>query len=350
MRKPRYLLVLAVATAALLAVGVTACGSSGSDDATASSGKLDPEHPTKVTVVAEWNFYAAHAPVIAAVEHGFYEEEGIEVDFTAPGTPGDQVKYMMAGRSDIALTQPMEVPLSRSKGIPIKIIGDLFGSNPTGLMTDPENSGITKPQELEGKTIGSTDTPDATGAISTMMENLGISDFKEVNVGEGGVPLLQQGKVDAIHALYPGEVILLEKETGKKFPFFEYTKYGVPNYPLLSWVAKDEYIESNPEVIEAFLNGTKKGMELMQSNEAAFDKTMEYIIGENNVFTPEQHEAIRSVTPKYWDTSEEVSPKVIEEMVEWMETVKVNGAPWISEGEVEPVSEYVTDEFAPGSK
>ncbi|MFN8164332.1 MAG: ABC transporter substrate-binding protein [Solirubrobacterales bacterium] len=336
------------AVAALLAVVLSACGSSGTGDATASGGKLDPKNPTKVKVVAEWNFYAAHAPVIAAIEHGFFEEEGIEVEFTAPGTPGEQVKYMVAGRSDIALTQPMEVPLSRANGIDVKIVGDLFGSNPTGLMTDPDKSGITKPEELEGKTIGSTNTPDATGSISTMMENLGISDYKEVNVGEGGVPLLEQGRVDAIHALYPGEVILLEKETGKKFPFFEYIDYGVPNYPLLSWISTDKYIEENPEVIKAFLNGTKKGMELMKSDAAAFDETMEYIKKENNVFTSEQHEAIRSVTPQYWDLSEEVKPQVIEEMAEWMQTVKVNGKPWLAESDVEPVAEYVTDEFAPG--
>src|SRR4029077_7556637 len=49
---------------------------------------------TKITVIAEWLPWAAHAPVFAAIDQGFFAKHGLDVNYIGPPNAGDQMKFV----------------------------------------------------------------------------------------------------------------------------------------------------------------------------------------------------------------------------------------------------------------
>jgi ABC-type nitrate/sulfonate/bicarbonate transport system substrate-binding protein len=323
---------------ALAAIGLTACASQPSSSSPAAMGKLSPASPAKITVVAEWSFWAAHAPVIAAIQNGYYNKLGLDVNFIAPAATGDQVKYLLGGRAQIVLTQPMDVVLSRAKGINIKMIGALFKSNPNGLLVNPSSGATADAATLAGKTVGDTNTPDSAGTIATIEKSARIS-VNPVSVGQSGLPALMRGKIDALYALYCGERAVVKTLTGKSWPFIKASAVGVPDYPLLVWTTTDSYASSHPAVIKAFLRGTVEGAQRIKADPAAYQQAIGYIKAQNKVYTPAEHEAMAAATGPFLSLNARISPAIITAMVKWMKGIQVNGGPWLALSE--PTASYL---------
>jgi putative hydroxymethylpyrimidine transport system substrate-binding protein len=300
----------------------------------------------KITVVAEWLLWSAHAPVLAAIQEGYYEDLGLEVNFVAPPNPGDQVKFVVGNRAQIGLTQEPDVILSVGKGIPIKMVGQLWDENPTGLLLRPD-SGIKTPKDLVGKTLGVTNTPDATGPVQTIIAKAGVdpSKVKVVNPGYGGIPLLLKKKIDGLHSVVGGEPSVIGLETGESWPFMRYTRFGVPNFPLLVWFTTNNYAKEHPDVIRAFIKGTARGMRDVRTNKADFAAAMDTIKKANSVFTAEQHDASAADVKPYWATSPALNPSILKQTRDWMTTVKVGGSTWLPKNQVKPVAAYYTNAY-----
>jgi NitT/TauT family transport system substrate-binding protein len=91
------------------------------------------------------------APLHIAYEKGFFKEEGLEVELVrmAPGTGFD---VFAAGQVDASFALLASMPLPLSNGLAAKITTGLH----TGcdIVLVKADSGITKPQDLIGKTMG----------------------------------------------------------------------------------------------------------------------------------------------------------------------------------------------------
>jgi putative hydroxymethylpyrimidine transport system substrate-binding protein len=311
-----------------------------------SASRTDSPKLTKITVVAEWLLWAAHAPVIAAIDNGYYKQLGLDVRYIAPPNPGDQVKFVVGGQAQIALTQEPDIILSVGKGIPVKMVGELWNQNPTGLLVNPA-SGIKSVKDFPGHTFGVTNTPDATGPFATLLSRAGIpaSKVKIVNPGYGGIPLLLKHRIDALHAVAGGEPSVVRVATHQNWPFIRYTDYGTPNFPLLVWFSSNSYIKSHPDVVRAFIKGTEMGLKAIQSSPAAFKAAMDVIKKSNHEFTPAQHDASALDSRPYWASNPAISPSVLQQTINWMTTVKTQEGTWLPSNEKKPLSDYYTNAY-----
>jgi ABC-type nitrate/sulfonate/bicarbonate transport system substrate-binding protein len=296
----------------------------------------------KITVVAEWLLWAAHAPVVAAINEGYFRRLGLDVNYIAPPNPGDQMKFVAGGRSQISLTQTPDVIRARGAGIPVKIVGRLWSGQPTGILSLPE-SGIKGPKDLIGKTIGLAQTPDHLGGFHTIMTKAGAdaSKVKVVDKGYAGVELLMSKKVDAIYSVLGGEYSVVRLLIKKKPNFMFSTDYGVPNYPLLIWFSTDSYIKKHPDVIKAFLKGTQLGARAVIQAKPVLKRAMAKIESSNKVFKPDQHQAGLDDIKSLFTTNTSVSPAIIDATVKWMRSVIVKGSPWLPASQVKPSSQYL---------
>ena len=108
-----------------------------------------PAELKKVKFLLNWTIAADHSPYFVALEKGWYEEAGLDVEVIIGQGSGYSVTAIDAGTADIAIADAPVVFQYRQQGAMAKIIGIIFDNHPNSMYYW-EDSGITKPQDLVG--------------------------------------------------------------------------------------------------------------------------------------------------------------------------------------------------------
>lgn len=279
--------VLAVVMAGVMTLSLAACGSSNSTaDTTAAAGSAadttaaaaDASEDTadttaaateksgelrEMNVVLDWYPNALHTFIYTAIERGYYEEEGLDVHIQFPANDNDALALVAAGRAQIGLYYEHDIIQAvANQNVGIKSIGAVVQA-PLNIILSLKDKNILSPKDLEGKTIGYSGTALSESLVYTMMQAVGasIDDVEMVNVGFELMSSMTTGNVDAtIGCLVNHEVPELEHE-GFEVNYFSVSDYGIPNYYEGVFLANNDMIENEPEVLEAFLRASAKGFE-----------------------------------------------------------------------------------------
>ena len=155
---------------ALVAVGiagsmmlVAACGDSSSSsdsgateetsEGDAGAEEAAPAELTKVKYVQPWVIQGESAGQFAAVEQGFFAEEGLDVEII-PGGPDVRAGALLAsGSADFAVMNPSGVYTNRQEGIPVVGVGGINQSDGLFIMCKT-STGIDGFEDLAGKKVG----------------------------------------------------------------------------------------------------------------------------------------------------------------------------------------------------
>jgi NitT/TauT family transport system substrate-binding protein len=106
-----------------------------------------------ITFVTDFGYLGRHAYYFVALEKGYYRDAGLEVDIVRGQGSADAVKQIGAGSAQVRFAEAASVILGRaSDGVPVKTIAEIYAKPPHAIFTF-EGSGITKPADLEGRTI-----------------------------------------------------------------------------------------------------------------------------------------------------------------------------------------------------
>jgi NitT/TauT family transport system substrate-binding protein len=140
------------AAQALAATTLAACGSDDTSSDGASGG--DAGGLTPVTLQLQWLPQAQFAGYYAAVDQGFFEEEGLDVEIVPSG--GDIVPQdaLANGDADYAIAWVPKVLGSIEQGADLTNVGQIFQRSGT-LQVAWADSGIDSVADFEGKKIGS---------------------------------------------------------------------------------------------------------------------------------------------------------------------------------------------------
>jgi putative hydroxymethylpyrimidine transport system substrate-binding protein len=249
----RAALALTVAFAAL-ALGLTACG--GGDDATPGSAS-DPE---PFTLELDWFVNPDHAGIYSALDRGFLEQEGLDVNPQVPSDPSAPIKEVAAGRVDLAVSYEPEVLLARQQGLDVQAVAAIVDRPLTSLISLPAG-GIATAVDLDGKTVGTAGIPYQSDYLQTILQAAGLPGdaAKEINVGLNLLPTLIGGKVDAILGGFRNIEGVDLQQRGLHPRIVPVDRLGVPTYDELVLVARRSTVEDHPEAIRAFLAGLTKG-------------------------------------------------------------------------------------------
>jgi NitT/TauT family transport system substrate-binding protein len=144
-RKTR-LFIAALSSVTLLA----ACGTAdtGSTATPAQSGALTP-----IKLQLQWFYQAQFAGYIAAVDQGFYKEQGLDVQLLEGGTDIVPQTVLAQNKADYAVAWVPKALASREQGANITDVGQIFGRSGT-YQVSWKDSGITSPAQFKGKKIG----------------------------------------------------------------------------------------------------------------------------------------------------------------------------------------------------
>jgi NitT/TauT family transport system substrate-binding protein len=141
----------ALALVALLAVA--ACGGDDDESSSSDSGSQSSSEPTKVKLQLQWFTQAQFGGYIAAVEQGFYKEEGLEVEILEGGTDIVPQTQLAQGQADYAIAWVPKALQSREQGAEITDVGQVFQRSGT-LQVAFKDANITTAADLKGKKVG----------------------------------------------------------------------------------------------------------------------------------------------------------------------------------------------------
>lgn len=222
----------------------------------------------EIDVVLDWYPNALHAFMYVAIEKGYYAEEGLQVNIRFPSNANDAIALVAAGRADIGLYYQQDVIQVRAQqNVPVKSIGAVVQA-PLNIVLSLAEENISAPGDLVGKTIGYAGTELSEALIRSIMEYAGAdySDVTMIDVGFDLMSSMTTGNVDAtIGCLVNHEVPQMEEE-GFSVNWFDLDDYGVPTYYEGVFLANDDAIEGDSEMLAAFLRASEKGFADMKAN------------------------------------------------------------------------------------
>ena len=221
----------------------------------------------------------ANLPFVAAYvaqEEGFFEEQGLEVEILH-STRGQHLQLLLAGDVDFTTAATAAVLKRRSDPeVPIVAIA-LFGQRGQQAYMALRRSGIESLDDWEGRTFGyKTSVPPD---YLAMLEAAGVdrSTIREVNAGFDP-RVLTEGKVDVLAVFKSNEPYIVRNLPDSSFELnmWDPADFGVPTMGL-TYIARQETVDRNPDMAERFLKATLKGIEYIIDNpEGALDTVMEY--------------------------------------------------------------------------
>lgn len=214
----------------------------------------------KITLALDWYPNANHAGLFLAQERGYFADAGLEVELYTPSDPTVVLQTVAAGRDDYGISYQTDVLLARAEDLPVVSVVALVQHPLMGVMT-LEGSGIERPADLAGTTVGYPGIPSQQAFLSTMMESDGasIDDLELINVDFNLVPALISGQTQAVMgAFWSHEPILAEQE-GYPVSMMRVEDWGVPDYYELVLVASEDTVSGDPQQIEALAGAMQRG-------------------------------------------------------------------------------------------
>lgn len=106
-----------------------------------------------VTLQLKWVTQGQFAGYFVAKDKGFYEEEGLDVTIKPGGPDINPQQVLAGGGADVVIDWMPSALATREKGVPVVNIAQPFKKS--GLeLTCRKETGITKPEDFKGKTLG----------------------------------------------------------------------------------------------------------------------------------------------------------------------------------------------------
>ena len=225
----------------------------------------------KVTIKYDWLISNGQIGDVVAVENGYFEEAGFEVEFS-PGGPNSQtVPPVISGAATLGqFSETTQLFNARASGVPVKILACGYRTGPYAFTSKPEKP-LRSVEDLKGLRIGI--QPTARFLIDAIAAKNGIDagDLTVVNVGFDKAPLVR-GEVDTVGGWITNTQAL--SVIGEDRVDLLVRDLGLPSYANV-YFATDDAIETNAEILARFIAATGRGWGWTHANpEDAVRKTV----------------------------------------------------------------------------
>lgn len=231
---------------------------------------------TPVTIAMGYIPNVQFAPFYVAKTRGYFREAGLEPTFQY-GIEPDLLKLVGTNELQFVVGSGEQVILARSQGLPVVYVMHWYRQFPVCTVALAE-SGIKKPADLEGRTVG---VPGLYGASyvgwKALVYGSGLDESK-VNlqsIGYTQAASLVEKKVDAAVCYIMNEPVQLQ-QAGHTLTIFPVSDYvDVVSNGLIT---NETTIAEKPELVQALVKALLRGLEdTLQDPAAAFDICLQYV-------------------------------------------------------------------------
>ncbi len=266
MRFTRKLVVLAAAVMVVAA----GCSSGG------GGGEL-----TKVRLQLQWFPQAQFAGYFAALDQGFYKNEGLDVTILPGGVDIVPATVVAGGNAEFGISWVPKMLASRESGADVQVIGQVFQRSGT-LQVSWKDAGITTPEDWRGKKVGTWGFGNE-AELYAAMQKVGIDPTNAADVTivpqDFTMTAFLNGEIDAAQAMIYNEYAqVLEAKnptTGELYKPEDLDVISMESagtamlqdavFASQAWLAKS----GNEDVAVKFLRASFKGWQYCRDNAAS---------------------------------------------------------------------------------
>lgn len=219
-------------------------------------------------VLSEPVHLIGYLPIYLAMQEGYFEEEGLEVEvITATG--GAHVTSVVSGDAWGVIGGPDSVQMANiGSSDPIQSVVNVVNRANVYLMDNSDESVDTTNKEefaayLEGKTIAAGRYGGSPNLLTRwLLMDLGLDPENDVKLEEPAdasavVSLVETGNADIANGGEPQITEGINKGVWNE-PFYSFASLG--DYPYSVVSVKKSKIESEPEVVESFVSAVMKAL------------------------------------------------------------------------------------------
>ena len=247
---------------------VTGCGGG-------EKGTNDQKDLEEITFVLDWTPNTNHTGLYAAMELGYFEEEGLHVTVVQPPEDGAEV-LVASGKAQfgVSFQDSMAAAISGENALPITAVAAVINHNTSGIISR-KGEGMDVPKGMEGKRYATWNGPIELATISRVMENDG-GDYEKLNLIPSTVTdevsALKTNMVDALWIFYGWAGVKAEL-SGLSTDYFAFADIDpVFDYYTPVIISGNDYLKQNPDTVKAFMKALSRGYEYtMEQPEAAAD-------------------------------------------------------------------------------
>lgn len=224
----------------------------------ASAPPLEP-----VIVQLKWQPQFQFAGYYAALEYGFFREEGLDVTLLPGGSDIAPLIEVLEGRADYAI-EAGELVYYRLQGKPVVALASIFQHSPAMLMTEGK-TGLRTPHDLAHKRIGMQVGGQPIVEIAAMFVNEGVTlDALALQPNRPGMDALLSGQVDADYGYMTSEPFF-NKQAGRDIHYIQPITYGVDFYGDTLFTS-EHHLEEHPAQVAALRRAVVRGWQYALEN------------------------------------------------------------------------------------
>jgi len=208
----------------------------------------------EITVQLKWRHQFQFAGYYAALEKGFYAEEGLNVRLIEGGPGRPPVDTLLRGGADYAVADAGALRY-RARGQPVVVLASIFQHSPLVLLC-LGRSGLARLNDLRGKRL-MLQRGHATEILAMLHQRgIGKNDFRFLPTSSQLGDLIL-GRVDAFAAYETNEPFVLQNQ-GIPYRMFRPRDYGIDFYGD-TLITTESEVRNHPERAAAFRRATLRG-------------------------------------------------------------------------------------------
>ena len=257
---------------AVLVLGVIAggCGGDdGGDDDEAGSAASQEQ----VELLLSFNLGLVWAPVIAARDAGFFEEQGLEVSLQETDGTSFVTQQLIAGNAEYGFASAAGALVAANEDPDLRVIGCQEQRNIFFINT-PADSGIGSIEDLDGKTVGIGDEASGEGPLVQAIMNENDLDLRVLPLGfepAQVIPALEGGDIVA----YAGGITpTTALQTSGRLELRDITPEEYDPMPADCLMVRQETLDDPDKraIVVKLLRAVSQGARFVRANpEAALD-------------------------------------------------------------------------------
>ena len=229
-----------------------------------AAGCSQREEPAEAHLVyrLKWLYNISVVGDLYALEHGFFDREGLQVDIRPGGPERDAIKELEIGRAHFGVASADQVIRAVAKGSPIVVLAQLFQVNPLQWILRAGKSPVQVPGNLKNRVIGITYGGNDETIMRALLAKHGIRENEVAffSVRYDYTPFYQ-GRVDLWPVYQNAEGLVISKklaQAGEEADFFNPNQFGI-HFVANSVITTRQMMREHPDMVARFIRALVSG-------------------------------------------------------------------------------------------
>ena len=217
--------------------------------------QINPPALEKVSLQLSWKHQFQFAGFYAAVEQGYFAEQGLEVEIREFQEEADPINEVSSGRADFGIYSD-DLISERMEGRPVVLLANYFKRFPLVFLAQP---GLKTLEDLKGKRLMISGQSTKSMVVRTAFHHAGLIPGENLTLLPSSFDIgsLVRGETDAFSGFYSNEPFFLNRQN-IPYEMIELTD-SLPGLGDINLFTGETQVAQHPDRTRAFVEASNRG-------------------------------------------------------------------------------------------